>query len=1436
MSENESQLPSEQAEKPRVRSRLRRFFLRHVPLALGGMLVLLLLTVTGLYFLMSSARFEHAVRKRLVAELEQATGGRVEIATFHWQLLHMVAEADGLVIHGREEQSEAPLASIERLQAQLSLLGLWSPSVRLRDLYIEHPVLHLIVYPDGTTNMPSPIAQQKSGTRPIDTFFDLKAGHISVRQGIVEIADRAADFDFQNRHAPLNLDADSVSIQLRYVPGAGKTPEMYRIEAGATDLNLARTVASDLSGKKPMPVHGYFQATLDLTRSAVFLRTLRLSARDTDKTTHTLDISGSLQDFTRPTWQARVLGDLDMRLLNPITGYPFAPEGIAHLDLNSSGHDGEFGTDGKIHVEDGSYVGPGANAVGIRLDANVHADQKRLLITSVVVRLRPGGEVEGSVDLSPWISPLPGATVLEAASTGAARGKNHRSNAPPPPPGTIPMNGKVLAEFKDVTLDTILDMESVPPFQRLGVDSLVNGKATATWVNGEANTLAVEANLSLRPSSHPLAGEAPGTGVVDATYTQRNGSVDVRKLELHLPASDLVVHGALGAYPISSATSLQMDFHTHNLGEFDTVFRSLGLQRKGTSGTAALPISLAGQADFHGSWAGSLANPRFAGTLKATQLDLEMPTPAGDNNEPTQPRSVHLDSVDASGSYSSTRIAVDHGVIQRGDTKISVSGALTAAQGPSQAGKLASGASRASGIPAFDQNAILDLQLDAAKVSADDLQSFISQKLPFTGRIDAALRLDGPLYAPTGSGWVQLEDGSLYGEPVNHLRAQGKMADRVISLSSISIASDAGAISATGSYDMRGKHFQLDAKGAGLDVSKLNWVRQKNWGATGRLTFNAHGAGTFDDPRLQGTVSLANLALGGEPVGSLQMNAHTVDHTLVYDVSTRLDAAVLDVHGQTTLKPDYQTQARIGFSQFNIDSILRLAHFKQLSGESALAGIITLEGPLARPEQLHGEARLQELEATVAGVHLKSEGGVHATLANERVRLDPLHVTGEDTDLRGQGTLALNGNQQLDLAASGSVNLKLAEMLDSDLTASGNTTFQVEAHGPLKNPSLQGRLDIDNGSVSFGDLPNGLSQLRGRLEFSQDRLEVRSLTAMSGGGPLSLGGYLSYQHGIYADLSVTGKGVRIRYPQGISSLADATMHLQGSQSGMLLSGDVLITRFSISPDMDFAALAAQAKSGQGVVSPNAPTNRVRLDVRIHSSPQLNFQNAFAKLAGDVDLHLRGTVATPSLLGRVSVTEGNAIIAGTRYELQRGDITFTNPVRIEPLIDLSANARVEDYDITLALHGTPDKLAVTYRSDPPMPEADVVALLALGRTGNEQRLYTQQQEQALSNPTTDALLGGALNATVSSRVQRLFGAGSVKVDPNYLGPFGNSTSRIIVEEQLGRNVTLTYATDVNTTGQQLLQAEIAINRHVSLLVARDEAGVFSMVVKATRRFR
>ena len=659
----------------------------------------------------------------------------------------------------------------------------------------------------------------------------------------------------------------------------------------------------------------------------------------------------------------------------------------------------------------------------------------------------------------------------------------------------------------------------------------------------------------------------------------------------------------------------------------------------------------------------------------------------------------------------------------------------------------------------------------------------------------------------------------------------------MLTLSSARLHETSGEISASGSYDFNSEVFKW-MQWPGIDISRIAWVAGTTWRQRASC-ISLNGSGTLDDPRLEGHATISRLTLGGQRFGAFEVSGHTASHTFTYNVTTQLEGAELQLQGQTALSSGYQTRAQLDFSRFNIGALFRMAHMEAFSGDSALAGTVTIEGPLADLKQLRGEAQLQELAVTVAGVHLQSEGGAHATLADGRIRLDPLHVTGEDTDLRAQGGLSLEGAQQLDLAASGSINLKLAETLDPDLSASGVTTFQVEAHGPLQHPGLQGRIDcpewvaLARGPAQRPEPVARHAGVQPEPAGSQvaDRDDWRrSAQPWAATSPISTASSPTSRS--------LRKEVHIRYPEGVSSsgrrqAAASEARRTTSSSAAMYSSPVLP---SAPTSISHRSLFRPVPTCRAIAPPKAPSNHVRLDVHIVSSPQLNFQNAFAKLAGDVDLRLRGTLASPSLLGSVSITEGSALIAGTRYDLERGDITFTNPVRIEPVIDLSATARVEDYDISLGLHGSPQKLAVTYRSDPPLPEADVVSLLALGHTASQQRLYTQQQEQAIANPTTDALLGGALNATVSSRVQKLFGAGSVKVDPNYLGAFGNSTSRITVQEQLGRTVILTYATDVNTTSQQLLQAEVAINRHVSLVVARDESGVFSMVIKATRRYR
>lgn len=470
---------------------------------LGGGVLLVLLCVAGLIVWATSEACENFVRRELIAKMEAATGGRVEIASFHWRPFRLEADAGGIVIHGREAATEAPYAQIGRVHVGISVLGFFSPRILLRDLEINQPAVHLIVYADGSTNQPRPRAPStKSG---LGTFFDLCAGHVAIEQGMLNFESRSADFDAQNRHIPLDFTANDVSTLIAYVPAAGKEPEAYRIEAGAHDMRVTRgDAAKPVSG----PAEGYAQATLDLTRNAAYLRSLRLTSESKPAGEHALNVSGALLDFSRPSWQVKAQGELDMHLLDATTGYSNSPEGLVRLDLTGQGHDGQFRVDGVVHVDDGSYVAPGVNARGIGLDAHVHADPEQLLITSVVARLRQGGRMEGTVALDHWLPVIPGTALLEPATTAAPVkhwGFGHKQPAAPPRaaslarPASAPLlvNGNVTAQMKGVTLDAVLDIVGRGPFERLGIDARLNGPATATWTKGDIRTLAVGATLNL---------------------------------------------------------------------------------------------------------------------------------------------------------------------------------------------------------------------------------------------------------------------------------------------------------------------------------------------------------------------------------------------------------------------------------------------------------------------------------------------------------------------------------------------------------------------------------------------------------------------------------------------------------------------------------------------------------------------------------------------------------------------------------------------------------------------------------------------------------------------------------------------------------------------------------------------------------------------------
>ena len=188
-------------------------------------------------------------------------------------------------------------------------------------------------------------------------------------------------------------------------------------------------------------------------------------------------------------------------------------------------------------------------------------------------------------------------------------------------------------------------------------------------------------------------------------------------------------------------------------------------------------------------------------------------------------------------------------------------------------------------------------------------------------------------------------------------------------------------------------------------------------------------------------------------------------------------------------------------------------------------------------------------------------------------------------------------------------------------------------------------------------------------------------------------------------------------------------------------------------------------------------------------------------------------------------------------MERGDITFTNPVRIEPVLDIEASTRVKEYEVSLGFHGPIDHLSTTYRSDPPLPAADIIALLALGHTREETSI--QQAQTGFNETASYAILGQALNAAVSSRMQRIFGVSRIKIDPQAASETGTTATgpQLSIEQQVNNNITLTYVTNLSQGNQQTIQLQYDINRNVSIIAVRDDlTGVVSFDVKIRTRRR
>ncbi len=1330
--------------------------------------------VGALAWYASTEGFANRVRHTVIARLEQDTGGRVELKSFTWQLRHLEFTARDLTIHGREAPGQVPWLHIDRLYVRLQILSFFSPKIALNDLDADHPVFHLIVYPDGSTNQPRPRHPSQSSVK--NEVFNLQIAHTAVTNGLAILNE--TKFPFQ-------LAAGNVAARVSYVP--------------SSDHYLGTLHAEDLVAQRgtEAPVHSILNAQLDVGRGSARLISLTLESGPRNHPQKTVfRLSGGLTNFANPRWEFFLKGAVDAREIHALTGAPGLTAGIAQLSATGHGARTLFTVDGRAGITGGAYREGTVDITGASATSHVHVTQNQIALTGIHARMAAGGSVDGSLLLTDWLSSVP------AASQGVRAAQE---------------KGAIHAQLAGFSLDSILDAVAPKRFRRLGFATVATGTANVNWT-GPPSSLTGTVNVTLKPPATTPAHEVPVSGLVQATYVHRAGTVLVGQFHIRTPASEIRMAGTLGVYPTTRPSEVTATATTRDLAEFNPILTAFGISAAGE--TNPIPARLHGEARFQGSVTGTLDSPEFRGHVEATDFEI-----ASSDRSPSMQAlgNLHFDRLTADADYAAGTLAIHTATLVEGKTTIHIDGQV---QGnPKKPTELFA---QSSGVRA------------ALQVRNADLAQWIAltgRSYPVSGTLNLAAQATGTIGDLHGNGTISLAHGLVDGEPYRSLTADLQIQGRALDASHLELALDGGRIAGSAGYDFAARTAQFDLQGSGFELAHLRRVQMEQYPISGAVSFAVRGSGPLEWPSLEGTVHIRNLSLAQTATGSVDADAHSQNGMLQLRVRANLNTATLTMASETQLGGEFQTHAQLDVARLNIDPLLKTFSVSGIRGSSEIGATITVAGPLRHPKQLSGDVNVSELAVTLEDVPLHSQGTLHAALQNGTLRLDPVRIVGPDTDVHVQGSLGLfSSPHPIQMNAGGAINMALAETLDTDIVASGHVDFTVAAQGSTQAPDLSGQVKFTNVNLALDDITNGLSRMNGTLVFDQDRLDFKDVTAYSGGGLIRVGGFATYHHGLYVDLSATADQVRIRYPEGVTSTANARFRFQGTQASMVLSGHVTLTGFAISPNVDFAALTSVSTSASLPPDPNSPANRVRLDIRITSAPSLNFQNSFARLAGNVNLAIRGTLAQPTVLGRVTITEGTATFNGSKFQLQHGEIYFSNPVRIQPVIDLTVTTRVEDYNITIGLQGSPSNLTTTFRSEPPLSEQDIFSLLAMGRTQEEQQIYQSEEQQAGVNSTANALLGGALNATISNRIQKLFGGGSVRIDPTFVSGVGNATARITVTEPVSKQATLTYATNVNSTAEQLIQGEWHLTQDFSILAVRDESGVFSLIFRLHRRYR
>ena len=308
-----------------------------------------------------------------------------------------------------------------------------------------------------------------------------------------------------------------------------------------------------------------------------------------------------------------------------------------------------------------------------------------------------------------------------------------------------------------------------------------------------------------------------------------------------------------------------------------------------------------------------------------------------------------------------------------------------------------------------------------------------------------------------------------------------------------------------------------------------------------------------------------------------------------------------------------------------------------------------------------------------------------------------------------------------------SVNF-LRQFLPAITQLDGDLALDANVNGTIAKPVLSGSGDITINMARFSNatLP-ALSGFHSRLTFDRDVLNFERFNGDLAGGPFTISGRVLFPKLTEPnfDFQLKAQSILVARNDTLTARADADLKVVGPWASATVTGNVALTNSQFLKNIDLIPIglpgrpAPQPPSDRPDFSVKEPPIRDwKFDIAIKTKDAVLFRGNLANGGAIVDLHLTGTGLRPALQGLVRLENVEATLPFSRLEVAQGFLYFDPSDSFNPKIDLQGTSLIRDYTVHVYVYGTSLAPEAVFNSEPPLPQEEIISLLATGVTRGE----------------------------------------------------------------------------------------------------------------------